>query len=90
MESNFSLPDDMKFGEAQIISITVYCIMFVIGLTTNTISLCHLIRRNRNRMTLLLIHLAVADLMVNVIYIFNNKEPYQMQILQNLNGAVWC
>ena len=80
MESNFSLPDDMKFGDAQIISITVYCIMFVIGLTTNTISICHLMRRNRNRMTLLLIHLAVADLMVNVIYIFNNAEPYQMQI----------
>ena len=64
MESNFSLPDDMKFGEAQIISITVYCIMFVTGLTTNTISLYHLLLRNRNRMTLLLIHLAVADLML--------------------------
>ena len=96
MESNFSLPDDMKFGEAQIISITVYCIMFMIGLTTNTISLCHLIRRNRNRMTLLLIHLAVADLMVTLISIFNHTKSYQiylimqMQIVQNLNGAVWC
>ena len=72
MASNFSLPDDMKFGEAQIISITVYCIMFVTGLTTNTISLYHLITRNRNRMTLLLIHLAVADLMVIIASINGN------------------
>ena len=33
MKSNFSLPDDMKFGEAQMISITAYSIMFMIGLT---------------------------------------------------------
>ena len=64
-ESNFSIPDDMKFGEAQIISITAYFIMFIIGLTTNTISLFHMLMRNRNRMTNLLIHLAVADLMVS-------------------------
>ena len=68
IKSNFSLPDDMKFGEAQIISITAYSIMFMIGLTTNMVSLFSLVRRNtgrRNRMSLLLIHLAVADLLVS-------------------------
>ena len=69
--SNFSLPDNMKFGEAQIISIMAYSIMLVIGLTTNSTSLYHLIRerlvkRDRNRMSLLLIHLSVADLLVSI------------------------
>ena len=72
VKSNFSLPDDMKFGDAQIIAITAYSIMFIIGLTLNTISLYQLLvkrlmRRNRNRMTLLLIHLAVADLLVSIL-----------------------
>ena len=72
LDSNFTVPDDMKFGEAQIIAITAYSIMFIIGLVLNTISLYQLLverlmKRNRNRMTLLLIHLAVADLMVSVL-----------------------
>ena len=78
MTSNFSLPDDMRFGEAQIISITAYSIMFLIGLTTNIASLFFLLRRNtgrRNRMKVLLIHLAVADLLVSVsLY---NTEPLE-------------
>ena len=91
MQSNFSLPDDMKFGEAQIIAITAYSIMFIIGLVLNILSLHQLVlerkrRRSRNRMNLLLLHLAVADLMVRVfgklnwfkssqkIEIFPNKE----------------
>ena len=70
VKANFSLPADMIFGEAQIIAITAYSIMFIIGLVLNTISLYQLlmerlVRRNRNRMSLLLIHLAVADLMVS-------------------------
>ena len=78
MTSNFSLPDDMRFGEAQIISITAYSIMFLIGLTTNIASLFLLLRRNtgrRNRMKVLLIHLAVADLLVSLsLY---NTEPLE-------------
>ena len=83
MASNFSLPDDMRFGEAQIISITAYSIMFVIGLTTNMTSLFFLARRNtgrRNRMKVLLIHLAVADLLVS----FSSfKEQLEMPIVGN-------
>ena len=71
VRANFSLPDNMKFGEAQIISIIAYCIMLIIGLTTNCTSLYHLVRerlmkRDRNRMSLLLIHLSVADLLVRI------------------------
>ena len=69
--ANFSLPDDMKFGEAQIIAITAYSVMFIVGFTLNSISLYNMLvermlRRNTNRMSLLLIHLAVADLMVRI------------------------
>ena len=69
--SNFSLPDDMRFGDAQIISITAYSIMLLIGLSTNWTFLYYLVRerlfnRDRNRMSLLLIHLSVADLLVRL------------------------
>ena len=72
VKSNFTLPDDMQFGQAQIIAITSYSIMFSIGFVLNTISLYQLLverlkRKNRNRMNLLLIHLAVADLMVTIL-----------------------
>ena len=84
VSSNFSLPEDMVFGKAHILSIITYSILFSIGLTFNTISLYKLlqeriIHRNRSKMTLLLIHLSIADLMVNTVTImfllhqFNNK-----------------
>ena len=57
----------------QMLAIGVYCVMFVIGLVLNLTSLYHLVRRvlskqsrNKNRMTILLINLAVADLMVGL------------------------
>ena len=69
VSSNFSLPDNMKFGDAQIISIVAYSFMFIIGLSTNCPSLYtmlweRIMKRDRNRMSLLLIHLSVADLLV--------------------------
>ena len=55
----------------QVLAIAVYTIMFIIGLILNLVSLYHLVRkvlskqsRNKNRMTILLINLAIADLMV--------------------------
>ena len=68
--SNFTPPDDMVFGEAQVISIITYAILFVFGLTFNTISLYQLISdrvkiKVRSKMNLLLIHLAIADLVVS-------------------------
>ena len=69
--ANFSLPDNMKFGSGQVLSIIAYTIMLIIGLTTNCTSLFYLVRdrmmkKDRNRMSLLLIHLSVADLMVSI------------------------
>ena len=74
--SNFSLPPDMQFGEAHIISIIAYSVMFIIGVTTNSFSLYHLLmermlRKDRNRMTLLLIHLSIADMLVTLHAIFS-------------------
>ena len=68
--ANFSLPYNMKFGSGQVISIIVYTIMLIIGLSTNCTSLFYLVRdrvmkKDRNRMSLLLIHLSVADLLVS-------------------------
>ena len=70
VKSNFTLPEDMKFGEAQIIAIFAYSLMFIVGLILNTFSLLKLlkerfVKRKRNRLSLLFIHLSAADLMVN-------------------------
>ena len=69
---NFSPTEDMVFGEANIAAITLYFLMFSVGLTTNSLSLYKLIMarlkmKDRSRMTLLLIHLAVADMLVKII-----------------------
>ena len=69
VSGNFSPPVDMVFGQAQVISITVYVTFFVIGLIFNSLSLKQLLeerikRRMKTRMNLLLTHLAIADLMV--------------------------
>ena len=87
VKENFTLTEDMKFGEAHAIAILAYTIMFVVGLTTNTISLVRMMqvriamslvtvvmvmpqgriqRKDRSKMTLLLIHLSVADLTVSI------------------------
>ena len=73
VRANFTPTVDMEFGEAQIYAITVYSVLLAVGLSTNLPALRHLLnqrlrRRNRTRMTLLLIHLTVADLMVSSQY----------------------
>ena len=69
VQENFTLTEDMKFGEAHTISIIAYSLMFLIGIITNSKSLFTLLderinKRDRSKMTLLLIHLTVADLTV--------------------------
>ena len=66
---NFTPTEDMVFGDANIAAIALYFLMFSVGLTTNTLSLYKLVTarlklKDRSRMTLLLIHLAVADMLV--------------------------
>ena len=68
VKENFTLTEDMEFGEAQIVSILAYSVMFIIGITANTLSLIKLVKtrdkKDKNRMKLLLIHLSIADLTV--------------------------
>ena len=69
--SNFTPSPDMVFGESNIVAIVVYSVMFVLGLTTNSLSLYQLVvarfkMKDRTRMTLLMIHLSVADLLVRL------------------------
>ena len=69
--SNFTPSPDMVFGESNIVAIVVYSVMFVLGLTTNSLSLYQLVvarfkMKDRSRMTLLMIHLSVADLLVRL------------------------
>ena len=69
VQENFTLTEDMKFGEAHAIAILAYSLMFVIGMITNFRALYTLLderlnKGDKNRMTLLLIHLTLADLSV--------------------------
>ena len=61
----------MQLHTWQVLAIAVYSIMLITGLGLNLLSLYHLVQkimrkqsRNKNRMTILLINLAIADLMV--------------------------
>ena len=74
MKANFTLPEDMKFGEANILAILAYSIMFILGFTTNSLSLFELlrekfVRRKCSRMSLLFTHLCAADLIVILIQV---------------------
>ena len=71
VKENFTMTEDMMFGQAQMLAIMAYIVMFIVGLTTNTMSLTSLLRerlrrKDRSKMTLLLIHLSVADLTVHL------------------------
>ena len=83
--ANFSLPDNMKFGSGQVLSIIAYTIMLIIGLTTNCTSLFYLVRdrmmkKDRNRMSLLLIHLSVADLLVSYLICYSSQPNQDVRI----------
>ncbi len=72
--SSSALPPDMVFGEAQIISITVYSVLFVVSAVTNLKVLSNLLRAKRSvglsRLNQLLLQLVVADLIVSCISYF--------------------
>ena len=70
LETHFPWPPDMLFTSANVISIIVYSVQLVVGLAANSYSLVYLlrerlVRHNKNRMILLLIHLTCADLCVS-------------------------
>ena len=71
--SNDTLPPDMVFGEAQIISISVYIPLFILSSVLNLRVLRKLLQTKRrnglSRLNQLLMHLVLADLSVSL-YIF--------------------
>ncbi len=62
------LPPDMVFGEAQVISISVYSVLFVVSGVLNLNVLANLLRARRHvglsRLNHLLLQLVLADLLV--------------------------
>lgn len=65
------IPAFMKFNHGHVVSIIVYSVLMVISATGNLTVLTQLVRRRRakraSRLDVLLMHLAVADLMVILI-----------------------
>lgn len=67
--SNEELPLEMRFNHGHMVSITVYSVLMMISAAGNLTVLSQLVRRRRmgraSRLDVLLMHLAVADLMVS-------------------------
>ena len=74
-ESNTTLPQDMTFGQAQIISISIYSILFALSSFLNMMVLINLLKAKRrhglSRLNQLLLQLVLADLTVSC-FSFNN------------------
>lgn len=65
------IPDEMIFGQVNIMSIVVYSILFVISAIGNLTVFCTLVRlrrqRRRSRVGLFILHLSLADLFVTFV-----------------------
>jgi len=66
-DTNSELPIDMRFNEGHVVSIATYSVLLVISACGNITILFKLIKRHHSRnlrVNLMLIHLAIADLLV--------------------------
>lgn len=64
----FKLPYEMRFNEGSVITIVVYSILMVISAIGNITVLSIIVKRRRtstSRINTMLIHLAIADLLVS-------------------------
>lgn len=64
------IPHDMKFNNSHILSITVYSILLILSSVANITVLVLLVKRRRknpSRINTMLMHLAIADLLVSKI-----------------------
>lgn len=69
--TDIELPIDMRFNEGHILSIIVYSILMVFSAIGNFTVLVLILRRRRNsssRINNMLMHLAIADLLVSSFY----------------------
>jgi hypothetical protein len=65
----FELPLDMRFNEGHVLSIATYSVLLVISATGNITVLSLLLQRRRkthSRINTMLLHLAIADLLVSI------------------------
>lgn len=63
----FELPIDMRFNEGHLVSIVTYSVLMVVSIVGNVTVLVLILKKrssNRSRINTMLIHLAIADLMV--------------------------
>ncbi|XP_049876641.1 adipokinetic hormone/corazonin-related peptide receptor variant I [Pectinophora gossypiella] len=86
------LPLDMRFNHGHMVSITVYSVLMVISATGNITVLSQLVKRRRakraSRLDVLLMHLAVADLMVT--FLMMPLEIAWAGTVQWLAGDLMC
>merc|ERR1712001_717482 len=69
--SETELPEDMKFNSGHVVSLVGYSTLFLVSSIANCVVLVILIRRYRrqkSRVNLLLIHLAIADMIVTFLH----------------------
>lgn len=77
LNTSNELPLDMRFNHGHVISMMVYSVLMIISATGNLTVLSQLLKRRRagraTRLDLLLMHLAVADLMVRIHFFLNDE-----------------
>lgn len=74
-----TLPIDMTFNDGHIVSIVTYSVLLVISVCGNITVLVSLVRRrhiSNPRVNIMLIHLAIADLLVSELLCRKSRESY--------------
>lgn len=71
VEANDTFPSDLRFNENSLTVVIVYCVLFVIAAVGNLTVFITLFksRHRKSRISLMITHLAVADLLVTFIMI---------------------
>ncbi|XP_063540831.1 adipokinetic hormone/corazonin-related peptide receptor variant I-like isoform X2 [Cydia strobilella] len=90
--ASFPLPLDMTFNHGHVVQICVYSVLMVVSATGNLTVLTQLVKRRRagraSRLDLLLMHLAIADLMVT--FLMMPLEIAWAGTVQWLAGDLMC
>ncbi|XP_026740722.1 gonadotropin-releasing hormone II receptor-like isoform X1 [Trichoplusia ni] len=92
LNTSDELPLDMRFNHGHMVSMTVYSVLMVVSATGNLTVLSQLMKRKRagraSRLDVLLMHLAVADLMVT--FLMMPLEIAWAGTVQWLAGDLMC
>lgn len=77
ISNEIELPIDMRFNEGHIVSIVFYSVLMIISAIGNTTVLVLIMRRKRvskSRIHTMLMHLAIADLLVSMQYKISKEQ----------------